>query len=74
MDFFLGPPTNWLTLTKSVINQSLMNQFVSNKVWCHGNNVYYQYNRYRGVESGGRGAAAPPQYEVGGESMFSRPQ
>ena len=29
LDFFLGPPTNWLTFTKSVINQSLMDQFIS---------------------------------------------
>ena len=45
LDFFLGPPTKWFTFTKSVINQSLMDQFISNKVCCYGNNVYYHYNR-----------------------------
>ena len=45
--FFLCPPTNWLTFTKSVINQSLMDLFISNKVYYNVNNVYYQlqYNR-----------------------------
>ena len=45
LDLFLGPPTNWLTFTKSVINQSLMDQFISNKVYCNGNNEYYNYNK-----------------------------
>ena len=45
LDFFLGPPTNWLIFTKSVIIQSLMDQFISNKVCYNGNNVYYHYNR-----------------------------
>ena len=47
LDFFLCPPTNWLTFTKSVINQSLMDQFISNKVYCNGNNAYYHYNRFK---------------------------
>ena len=47
LDFFLGPPTNLLTFTKNVINQSLMDQFIPNKVYYNFNNVYYkfQYNR-----------------------------